>query len=306
MSLPALVVALGGNALSLRGEPLTVAGQRARARLAASALAPLARTHRLVLTHGNGPQVGALLRDAEAAAGAAGATPLDVVGAESAGLIGYLIELELRRALPTLPLATLLTQTAVAADDPALAHPTKPIGPVLDAAAAAQLVAAGATVARDGAALRRVVASPEPVALLEEVAIRALVAAGVLVIAAGGGGVPVTLGDDGPRGVEGVVDKDLAAVLLARLVGARSLLLLTDVPAVERGHGTEAAAPLARLTAREARALVAAGEAPPGSMGPKLEAAARVAEAGGRCVIAALGDAGAALAGTAGTAVEGR
>lgn len=305
MTRATVVAALGGNALARRGEPLTAAGQAARAAVAAAALAPIARSHRLVITHGNGPQVGALLRQAELDAVDGAPVALDVVGAESEGMVGYLVELELRRALPGVPVATVLTLTEVRADDPAFTRPTKPVGALLDAAAAARLVAAGATVAADGTGQRRVVPSPEPVALLEADAIRLLVDGGVLVIAAGGGGVPVTLGPTGPHGVDGVVDKDLAAVLLARAVGADVLLLLTDVPYVERGHGGPDATPVRRAGAREARALIASGDAPAGSMGPKLEAAARMAEAGGRCVIASLEDAEAALDGRAGTVVEG-
>jgi carbamate kinase len=299
-----VVVALGGNALAVRGEPITAEGARRHARAAAAALAPLFYRLDVVVTHGNGPQVGRLLRETEHDPDGLPPTPLDVVGAESEGMIGYVLEQELVRALPGRAVATLLTQTIVDAADPRLARPSKPVGAVYPADAEEALRARGYDLVREPGGVRRVVPSPEPVALVEAHAVSVLVDAGIVVIAGGGGGVPVVLDGDGPHGVEGVVDKDLAAVVLARGVGARTLLLLTDVPAVEVGRGTPAARALERLDVASARALIADGTAPAGSMGEKLEAAARFAESGGVAVIAALADAEAAVDGRAGTRVE--
>jgi carbamate kinase len=299
-----VVVALGGNALAERGEPITVEVARRHARAAAAAIAPLFDHFDVVVTHGNGPQVGRLLRETEHDPDGLPPTPLDVVGAESEGMIGYVLEQELARALDGRAVATLLTQTVVDAADPRLARPSKPVGAVYEAAAEEGLRARGYDLVREPGGVRRVVPSPEPVALVEAQAVAVLVDAGIVVIAGGGGGVPVVLEADGPRGVEGVVDKDLAAVVLARVVKARTLLLLTDVPAVEAGRGTPAARALDRLDPAAARRLIADGTAPAGSMGEKLEAAARFADAGGVAIIAALGDAQAALAGRAGTRVE--
>ena len=231
-----------------------------------------------------------------------GAYPLDVLGAESEGMIGYLLQQGLRNALPERDVATLLTQVRVDAADPAFASPTKPIGPVYEQLDAIALgTERGWTVRADGPYWRRVVASPEPVSFVELDTIGLLVAAGVLVICAGGGGVPVVHARDGTlHGIEAVVDKDLAAALLATELRADALLLLTDVPAVEAGWGTPAARALHHATPAELRSLGLAA----GSMGPKVEAASRFAEAtGGRAAIGALGDAGALLAGTAGTTV---
>lgn len=306
-----LVVALGGNALIRRGEPGSIEVQRRNLERAAAALRPLiADGRRLVLTHGNGPQVGFLALEAEAAAATVPPPPLDVLGAESQGQIGYLLESalreELRRAGDAREVATLLTQTLVAADDPAFGRPTKPVGPVYDEATARRLAALrGWAVAADGAGWRRVVPSPAPLGIVEAATIRALVERRVLVVAAGGGGIPVVAAPDGGlRGVEGVVDKDLAAVALAVAVGAGMLVLLTDVAAVERDHGTPHARPIERLTVREARALLASGRLPAGSMAPKVEACVRFLEAGGTAAAIGSLEAAAAVAdGTAGTRV---
>ncbi|MFM2106514.1 MAG: carbamate kinase [Chloroflexota bacterium] len=306
-----LVVALGGNALIRRGEPGSVEVQRRNLEQAAAALRPLiADGRRLVLTHGNGPQVGFLALEAEAAAATVPPPPLDVLGAESQGQIGYLLESalreELRRAGDAREVATLLTQTLVADGDPAFGRPTKPVGPVYDEATARRLAALrGWSVAPDGGGWRRVVPSPAPLGIVEAATIRTLVERRVLVVAAGGGGVPVVAGPGGAlHGVEGVVDKDLAAVALALAVGAGTLLLLTDVAAVERDHGTPRARPIDRLTVAEARALLDVGVLPAGSMAPKVEACVRFLEAGGTtAAIGALADAAAVAAGTAGTRV---
>jgi carbamate kinase len=294
-----VVVALGGNALLQRGEPLAPEVQQRNARRAAAAVAEVARAHAVVVTHGNGPQVGLLALQAEALAGGA-AWPLDVLGAESEGMIGYPLELELRNALPGRAVATLLTQVEVDPGDPAFAAPSKPIGPVYERAQGERLAAArGWRLAPDGAGVRRVVPSPEPRRIVELAAIRLLVEAGMLVVCVGGGGVPVAAAGGGLRGVEAVVDKDLAAALLARELACQALLLLTDVDAVYEGWGTPAAAPLRAATpaALRARRFEA------GTMAPKVEAACRFAEAGGIAGIGRLEDAAAILDGRAGTRV---
>ena len=294
-----VVVALGGNALLRRGEPLDMAVQRRNLVSAARAIAAVAREHRLVVTHGNGPQIGFLALQGTAASAA---TPLDVLGAETEGMIGYLIEQVLRNELPEQEVASLLTQTIVDPRDPAFRRPTKPIGPVYSAEDARKLAAErGWVFAADGPHQRRVVPSPEPREIVELETIRLLVRYGVLVIAAGGGGIPVVLdAAGGLRGVEAVVDKDLASALLAQQLGAAALLLLTDVPAVERDWRTPRAAPIRHAAPAALRRL----RFEPGSMGPKVEAACRFVEAGGTLAgIGALGDAAAILAGRAGTVV---
>lgn len=296
-----VVVALGGNALLRRGEPADAATQRANVAAAVPAIAEIARRHEVVVTHGNGPQVGLLALQTDAVAEIA-PSPLDVLGAESEGMIGYLLEQELVNELPGRPVATLLTQVVVDAEDPAFAAPTKPIGPVYDEATATRLAAErGWSIAPDGPHWRRVVASPEPRAIVEIAALGLLVGSGVLVVCVGGGGIPVVLdGERGLRGVEAVIDKDLSAALLATALGADRLLMLTDVPCVEAGWRTPAARPLRRATPEELRALAFA----PGSMAPKVEAACRFVEAtGGVAAIGALGDAAGLLAGERGTQV---
>lgn len=296
-----LVVALGGNALLRRGEATSDAAQRANIDRAARALAPLARDHRLVITHGNGPQVGLLaLRESAATPDGTG-SGLDVLGAETQGMIGYLIEEALREVLPGLEVATLLTQVEVDRADPAFAAPAKPIGPMYDETTARRLATErGWQIAPDGAGFRRVVASPEPQRILELPAIRALLAARFTVVCAGGGGIPVVLTATGTvEGVEAVIDKDLASALLATQIGAERLLLLTDVDAVYDGWGTPRARRISRATVAEMRARTFA----PGSMAPKVEAACRFAEAGGIAAIGALEDARAILDGTAGTTI---
>lgn len=299
-----VVAALGGNALARRGEEISAEVQRRNLQVAAAALVPLARAHELVLTFGDGPQIGHLLLESESDQ-TARPSPLDVIGAEAVGMIGYLIEQALLQENPGLRVVTLVTQTVIAEDDPAFASPSKPIGPMYDAATAQRLAETrGFAIARDGQGWRRVVPSPEPLGLLEADAVRCLVDRGFLVVASGGGGMPVALDSAGrPRGIEAVVDKDLAAVVLARTVKAERLLLLTDVDGVYDGFGTESAHRLDTLTPSEARTLAEGGALGRGSMLPKVEAAARFAERGGIAVIAALADATKALEGRAGTTV---
>jgi carbamate kinase len=302
MSSGPVVAALGGNALLRRGESMDAATQRANIVRAAHAVAAVARRREVVVTHGNGPQVGLLALQAEAYRDVA-PYPLDVLGAESEGMIGYVLEQELMNALPGRPVATLLTQVSIDAADPALAEPSKPIGPVYDEPAGRRLATErGWALAPDGDGMRRVVASPEPRAILELASIQLLIGAGVLVVCAGGGGIPVTITTEGAiQGVEAVVDKDRAAALLAEQLDADALLLLTDVPRVVAGWGTAAAVEIDRATPTQLRHLAFAA----GSMGPKVEAACRFVErTGGRAAIGALDDAEAVLAGRAGTQIR--
>lgn len=295
-----IVVALGGNALLKRGEPQEADTQRANIAKAAAALAPLARDHRLVITHGNGPQVGLLALQA-AAYTPVKPYPLDVLGAESEGMIGYVIEQELRNAAPTLQVATLLTQIEVDPKDPAFGAPTKPVGPLYAKDDAAQLARdRGWSIAPDAKGFRRVVASPKPLRVLELDTIQLLVKAGVTVICTGGGGIPVVV--DGPRvrGVEAVIDKDAASALLARELGADLLLMLTDTSAVMIDWGTPGAKALKSATPDGlARYTFAAG-----SMGPKVEAAVEIARLGKRAAIGALEDASAIVRREAGTMIS--
>jgi carbamate kinase len=299
-----IVIALGGNALLKRGEPMTVETQRANVRRAATSLAALIGAgHQIVVTHGNGPQVGLLALQA-AAGPKDGVYPLDILGAESEGMIGYLIEQELDNVLPAgAMLATLLTQIRVSPSDPAFLHPTKPIGPVYDEVTARRIeVERGWQIARDGEKWRRVVASPEPLEILEMKVISMLVERGVTVICAGGGGIPVVTRRDGSFiGIEAVIDKDRASNLLARQLDADMLLLLTDVDAVYLDFGK----PEARRIARAGASSLAGAQFASGSMGPKVEAATMfVAETGHRAAIGRLEDAVAILRGEAGTTVE--
>jgi carbamate kinase len=297
-----VVAALGGNALLQRGEPLTAQIQRANIRRAAAALAQIVRAgHRLVITHGNGPQVG-LLALQGAAYQPDEAFPLDVLGAETGGMIGYMIEQELENALDhAQPVATLLTQVVVDGNDPAFRTPTKFIGPVYtrdEAEARARL--AGWTIAPDGDKWRRVVPSPKPQEIPDIRVLRLLLDQGVIVICTGGGGIPVLRRADGSlTGIEAVIDKDAASALLARQLQADALLLLTDVGAVYRNFGTADQTRIATLTPEDARAL----DMPAGSMGPKLAAAAEFADTGGLAGIGRLDQATEILENRAGTRV---
>ena len=296
-----LVVALGGNALLRRGEPLDSDVQRHNVRAAVGAIAELAESHSVVVTHGNGPQIGLLALQAESLR-TARPFPLDVLGAESEGMIGYVIEQELMNRLPDRPAATLLTQVCVDPSDPAFARPSKPIGPVYDEEEANRLESiTGWAFGPDGAGKRRLIASPEPIRIVEIRAIELLVEAGVIVVCLGGGGIPVVeTATSGLMGIEAVVDKDLAAALLASEISADALLLLTDVDAVYDGWGTPEASALRACTPKELRAR----SFEPGTMGPKVEAAVRLAEAGGLAGIGRLEDATGVLSGRSGTSVR--
>jgi len=306
-----VVVALGGNALLRRGEDDSYENMFRSARSAAEKIADIAATGwGVVVTHGNGPQVGRILLQQEAARGWVHPMPLDVCGAESQGQIGYLLQVTVgdvffERGMER-PVATVLSLTRVRPDDPAFADPTKPIGPFYEEEEAKKLAAAQGWVMRPDphGGWRRVVPSPDPYSIVEASVIRQLVGEGVIVIASGGGGVPVI--DDGPRLTpkEGVVDKDLAAAILARDVEASTLLILTDIDRVQRGFGTEHAEPIETISATEARELLDGGEFPAGSMGPKVEAAVRFVEQGGsRAAIGDLESAVAVLRGEAGTSI---
>lgn len=297
-----VVAALGGNALLKRGEPLTATAQRNNVKRAAKALAEIVQAgHNLIVTHGNGPQVG-LLALQGAAYKPDEAYPLDVLGAETEGMIGYVIEQELENALAHgRPVATLLTQVVVDGDDPAFDAPTKFVGPVYERAEAeVRGKAAGWTIAPDGNKWRRVVPSPKPVEIPDLKVLQILLDQGVIIICAGGGGIPVVRRNDGCLiGVEAVIDKDATSALLAQHLGADALLLLTDVDAVYRNFGTNAAASISELTPTDARAL----DLPTGSMQPKVNAASDFADTGGFAGIGRLEDAISILNGCAGTRV---
>jgi len=296
-----VVIALGGNALLRRGEEPTISIQRRNAGVAAQSVAEVARQHDVVVTHGNGPQVGALaLREADLKA--AESSPLDMLVGETMAIIGYLLQQELNDRLPEREIATLLTQVEVDPDDAAFGEPTKPIGPIYSEKDARRLAdERGWAVAPDGEYWRRVVPSPLPRRIVEERTINRLVDAGVLLICAGGGGIPVYRDDYGrTRGSEAVIDKDLTAELLARTVQADGLVLLTDVDGLYADWGTPDARHLPRVTLEELEAMDLAS----GSMGPKAKAAhCFVEETDGFAAIGALEDAAAVLEGEAGTLI---
>jgi len=296
-----VVVALGGNALLRRGEKLEADSQLRAAREAARMLAPVSERTRLVVTHGNGPQVGllALMNDAYTSVSP---YPLDVLGAETEGQIGYVIEMELDNVVHHQDTVAVVTRTEVDRDDPAFGDPTKFIGPIYDEADARRLAhELGWTVKPDGDHWRRVVPSPQPKRIVQLEAIRRLVDSGFLVVCAGGGGVPVVWTEQQiHEGVEAVIDKDLASSLLARDLGAGVLVLATDVDGVYTGWGTPEQRRLDRVTVAELRG----GDFPAGSMGPKVDAVCRFVEhAGGRAAIGALADIEGLVAGEAGTQV---
>ncbi|WP_332450117.1 carbamate kinase [Methanoculleus sp.] len=309
----AVVIALGGNAILRHRETGTAEEQLANVRRAARQITGIAGSgYAVIITHGNGPQVGDILLRNELTKDTLPPMPLDVCGAESQGMIGYLLaqamEEALREAGLDYPVATVLTRTLVAGDDPAFENPEKPIGPFYTAMQAKRLAdeKGWRMVQLPGQGYRRVVPSPRPVALVEGEAIRRLFSAGVVVIAAGGGGVPVVAGPGSTlRGVEAVVDKDYTAALLARLVGAGDLLILTDVERVALNYGRPDRRDISEMTVAEAREHLAAGQFPPGTMGPKIEAAIGFLEAGGgRVTIGSLDSATAALLGRAGTRIR--
>ncbi len=297
-----LVVALGGNALLERGEKPDHGIQLRHVHAAVAALAPIAAGNEVVITHGNGPQVGLLALESAEDVSLTRPYPFDVLGAETQGMIGYWLLQALENTLPDRSVAAFITQTLVSGADPAFADPSKFVGPVYEEAEAKRLAAAaGWTGKPDGRHWRRVVPSPSPRDIVEVDLIRQLFDAGVVVVCAGGGGVPVIRNDQGLlEGVEAVVDKDATASLLAEALDADALLLLTDVPAVQADYGTPTARPISKTTPAFLKALAF----PAGPMGPKVDAVCRFAEQPGRfAAIGALRDAEAILVGAAGTIV---
>ncbi len=285
-----------------RGERLGASVQEGHVVDAVAQLAPVAARHRLIVTHGNGPQVGLLALESSNDPTLEAPFPLDTLGAETEGMIGYWIARAQRNALPAREAGALITQTVVGADDPGFADPTKFVGRGYDEAEARRLAEVGGwTIRQDGERWRRVVASPEPTEVVELATIETLIASDTIVVCAGGGGVPVVRDAVGHLGgVEAVIDKDLATSLLARLVGADLLLFLTDVPNVYCDFATPLQSALSRVTAADLRRI----PFPAGSMGPKVEAACRFVEAtGARAAIGSLGDVQGLLAGTSGTSV---
>jgi len=300
-----IVVALGGNALLRRGEPMTADAQRHNVRIAARALAPLARDNQLVLSHGNGPQVGLLALQGAAYTGVE-PYPLDILGAETQGMIGYLLEQELGNLLPVeVPFASLLTMIEVDAHDPAFQEPTKFIGPVYDKTEADRIAAEKSWIFKpDGPHWRRVVPSPRPKQIFEIRPIRWLLERGTIVICAGGGGIPTVYDVEGRHTLEGtevVIDKDFAGALLARDLAADMYVMATDADGVYLDWGTPDARKLERVTPSE----LARYSFPAGSMGPKIDAACEFASATGRpAAIGALADIERIVAGCAGTRIE--
>jgi carbamate kinase len=276
-----MLIALGGNAIQRPGERGTIEEQIANIRVSLEGIMRvLAEGWSLALTHGNGPQVGQMLLMVEAARGQVPELPLGICVADTEGALGYLIQQalvnRLRRERRSLPVVTLITQVVVKQDDPAFTRPTKPVGPFLRREDAERFsLERGWTIVEDaGHGFRRVVPSPRPVAIVEGEAIRRLLEAGVVVIAAGGGGIPVVEDPDGAlRGVDAVIDKDLASAVLARSIGAERLVMLTGEPFVYLDYGRPAQRPVRAMSPAIARRYLEEGQFPPGSMGPKIEAA---------------------------------
>jgi carbamate kinase len=297
-----IVIALGGNALLRRGEAPEIETQRRNVRIAAEAIAPIARHHEVVITHGNGPQIGLLALQAAAYRGVR-PYPLDLLGAESEGMVGYLLDLALANVLPNREIATLLTQVEVDPADPAFLAPEKPIGLVYGKAEALHLAAEmNWPMVRDGDGWRRAVPSPAPRRIREINAIKLLLQAGIIVVCVGGGGIPVAVSASGEiSGIEAVVDKDLAAALLAEAIEADFLLLLTDVPAVWTHWPMIQGSPIGATTPAQLRRLTFAK----GSMGPKVEAACQFVEkTGRRAAIGAIDQAEPILEENAGTIIH--
>ncbi len=304
-----VVIALGGNAIVRPGDDGSAPAQRVRVRDAATSIAHLIKAgYTVVVTHGNGPQVGNLLLQGEVAKDHVHPMPLDVCGAQSQGQIGYMLQQALGQEMRGLGLnrqvVTVVTQVLVDAADPAFEKPEKPVGPFYTAEEATVLMRSKGLAMKDdsGRGWRRVVPSPVPRAIVEVETIRMLIEAGCLVIAAGGGGIPVVRDADGTlTGVEAVIDKDLAGEVLAHQVGADLLMILTDVDGVALNWDTEEQTMLDTLTCRDARKYLAEGHFGSGSMGPKVAAGLGFVSAGGDAVITSLTMAQEALDGRAGT-----
>lgn len=308
-----VLVALGGNAILKHREKGTAEEQFENVRETCKNLVGLLlEGYRIAITHGNGPQVGDIILKNDLARNTLPPMPADVCGAESQGMLGYMLQLSMRNELKSagldIPVATVLTQTLVDKDDPAFRNPTKPIGPFYTAKEASNLRREkGWTIINDsGRGYRRVVPSPNPVALIENEAIKDLFNNGVVVIASGGGGIPIIADENGMfRGVEAVIDKDLAAAIFARLIGADVLLILTDVKKVALNYGRSNQKDLGDVTVEDARKYLAEGHFPAGSMGPKVESAIRFIESGGdKAIITSIELAKSALQGRAGTTIH--
>ena len=305
------IVALGGNAFATPSEPLTMAGQFQFAREAMACLRPLLnQSTQVVITHGNGPQVGHMLTRVEETLGKAYAIPLEVCVAETEGELGYVLQQSLYNLLAesgrNQPIAGLLTQVLVNADDPAFLKPTKPVGPFYTRQQANELARKGFPICDDaGRGFRRVVPSPNPIQIIEVDVIEQLLDAGVLVIAAGGGGIPVVRENGRLKGVEAVVDKDFASALLGEALGAQLLIVLTGVPCAFCNFGTPSQSPIGRIDVVEAKRLLEEEHFARGSMRPKIEAAIRFSNRrGARTVICDPQSLSSALEGQAGTIIE--
>jgi carbamate kinase len=303
-----LVVSLGGNAFARDGEDMTMLGQF---EFAATTLSPLsdvlASDRQVLITHGNGPQVGYILTRVEEALGKAYSLPLEVCVAESEGEIGYVLQQTVHNLTGgKRPVTTILTQVVVDAEDPGFSDPTKPIGPWFEPAHAATLAAAGIALVHDKQGRgRRVVASPQPLSVVEAPVIEKMLELGVIVVAAGGGGIPVVEQAGQLQGVEAVIDKDLATALLATSLKADKLVLVTGVDGVYENYDSEQARLISRSCPEELETLAAAGHFPPGTMGPKVAAAIQYVRASGNpAVICQPSDLAAALEGRAGTIIE--
>jgi carbamate kinase len=308
-----VLVSLGGNAILKHGQRGTAEEQATNVQNTAKHLVGLLRRgERIAITHGNGPQVGNILLQNEIAKDTLAPMPLDVCGAESQGMIGYMLQRALRSELdsggPNVSVTTLISQTLVDAEDPAFKNPTKPVGPFYNATEAEQLRESKGwhIISDSGRGYRRVVPSPTPLDILEKETIIRLFEAGTLVISAGGGGVPVIRDKSGKiRGVEAVLDKDRTAALLAMILGVETLLILTDVEKVFINYGKPGQRALDRMTVRECRKYLSEGQFPSGSMGPKIESAVSflAGSSGKRVGIASLEMAEEALIGSAGTTI---
>ena len=294
-----IVIALGGNAMLQRGQPLEADIQRENIRKAAKVIAKISDDHQIILTHGNGPQVG-LLALQNAAYDAVSPYPLDVLGAETAGMIGYMLNMEIRNQRPKMPIVTMVTETLVDINDPAFENPTKFVGPVYSQEEAEKLAEEkNWHVKADGEYYRRVVPSPKPEKIIEGNTVRQLADAGALVICSGGGGVPVCRQPDGTiDGVEAVVDKDLTAAIMAKQLKADALIIMTDVDSVSVNFGKPDQKQIRHATPEQICTL----DLPAGSMGPKVEAAADFVRSGGQyAAIGSLYDLESIVTGDAGT-----
>jgi len=308
-----IMVALGGNAILKHTEEGTAIDQLRNVRATSKVLVELVHEgYQLAITHGNGPQVGDILLKNDLAKSSLPPMPLDICSSESQGMIGYMLQQsmysELHLAGLDSSIATIVTQTVVDSEDPAFKHPTKPIGPFYTALEASKLRnEKGWTIINDsGRGYRRVVPSPQPIRFLEETAIKTLFEKGVMIIASGGGGIPVIIEEDGSiSGVEGVIDKDRASVLLANTLSADILLILTDVKNAYVDYNRPSQAPLYDISIEEAKKLVEDGQFAEGSMAPKIESAIRFVEEGGkRAIITSIDNALQALKGQGGTVIS--